>query len=50
MEQLAAHVSFDWIRLAVAKTDELLMLARRNIQKTIALDAWVLGLRAFVPL
>ena len=50
MEQLAARVSFDWIRLAVAKTDELLMLARRNIQKTIALDAWVLGLRALAPL
>ena len=45
MEKLAARVSFDWIRSAVAKTDELAGLLRRNIQKSIALDAWVLGLR-----
>ena len=45
LEQLAARVSFHWIRTAVAKTDELLMLARRNIQRSIALDAWVLALR-----
>jgi DNA polymerase-3 subunit delta' len=45
MEKLAARVSFDWIRAAVAGTDELAGLLRRNIQKSIALDAWVLGLR-----
>ncbi len=45
MEKLAAGVSFDWIRAAVAKTDELAGLLRRNIQKSIALDAWLLGLR-----
>ncbi len=46
MEQVAGRVSFDWIRRAVARTDELLMLSRRNIQKLIALDAWALALRA----
>ncbi len=45
LEMLAARVSFDWIRSAMAKTDELSGLLRRNIQKSIALDAWVLGLR-----
>ena len=46
LEPLAARVSFDWLRSAIAKTDELTGLLRRNIQKSIALDAWVLGLRA----
>jgi DNA polymerase III subunit delta' len=45
MEELAAKVSFDWIRTAVAKVDELLALLRRNIQKSIALDAFALELR-----
>ncbi len=45
MEELAAKVSFDWIRAAVAKVDELLSLLRRNIQKSIALDAFALELR-----
>ncbi|MCC7174681.1 MAG: AAA family ATPase [Bryobacterales bacterium] len=45
MEQLAGRVSFDWIRRAVARTDELLMLSRRSIQKIIALDAWVLAMK-----
>jgi DNA polymerase-3 subunit delta' len=45
MQKLAAGVSFDWIRSAVARTDELAGLLRRNIQKSIALDAWILGLR-----
>jgi len=42
---LAGQVSFEWIRRAVAKVDELSQLVRRNIQKTIALDALVLELR-----
>ena len=45
LEALASHVSFDWIRAAVKKTDELSGLVRRNIQKNIALDALVMELR-----
>jgi DNA polymerase-3 subunit delta' len=46
LEPLAQKVSFAWIRAAVKKVDELADLLRRNIQKTIALDALVLELRA----
>ena len=49
LEALAARVSFDWIRSAVSKTDELSSLLRRNIQKGIALDALVLSLRGVGP-
>jgi DNA polymerase-3 subunit delta' len=42
---LAARVSFEWLQRAVAKIDELAELVRRNIQKSIALDALVLELR-----
>jgi len=45
LEGLAARVSFDWIRAAVRQADELSALVRRNIQKTIALDALVIHLR-----
>jgi DNA polymerase III subunit delta' len=45
IEALASHVSFDWIRAAVKKIDELGELLRRNIQKNIALDALVVELR-----
>jgi DNA polymerase-3 subunit delta' len=45
LEDLARQVSFRWIRGAVRKTDELAELVRRNIQKSIALDAMVVGLR-----
>jgi len=45
IEALASHVSFDWIRAAVRKVDDLGELLRRNIQKNIALDALVLELR-----
>jgi len=38
-------VSFDWIRAAVARIDELADLLRRNIQKSIALDAFASALR-----
>ena len=45
LEPLANSVSFDWIRAAVKKTDELSELVRRNIQKSIALDALAVELR-----
>jgi DNA polymerase-3 subunit delta' len=46
LESLAGRVSFDWIRNAVVKMDELVEFMRRNIQKSIALDAFALELRA----
>jgi DNA polymerase-3 subunit delta' len=46
LEALAARVSFEWIRAAVRQADELSALVRRNIQKSIALDALVIHLRA----
>ncbi len=45
LEPLARKITFTWIRAAVKKTDEILELVRRNIQKTIALDALILELR-----
>jgi DNA polymerase III subunit delta' len=45
LEPLAQRVSFAWIRRAVARLDELVEFARRNIQKTIALDAVIMELR-----
>jgi DNA polymerase-3 subunit delta' len=46
LEPLARRVSFDWIRAAVARIDELAHLLRRNIQKSIALDAFAAALRS----
>ena len=40
LEAIAQRISFDWLRRAVEKVDELVELVRRNIQKSIALDAW----------
>jgi DNA polymerase-3 subunit delta' len=45
LEPLAQSVSFAWIRTAVKKVDDLVELLRRNIQKTIALDAFILEMR-----
>jgi len=45
LDELAARVSFDWIRTAVRRADEISGLVRRNIQKNIALDALVMELR-----
>ena len=45
LEGLSRVIEFEWIRKAVRKTDELLDLLRRNIQRGIALDAWVVELR-----
>jgi DNA polymerase-3 subunit delta' len=42
---LAESVTFEWLRKAVSKIDELVEMMRRNIQKGIALDALVLELR-----
>ncbi len=48
LETISRQVSFDWLRTAVTKVDELVELLRRNIQKAIALDALALELRAVV--
>ena len=45
IEPLAARVSFEWLRAAVARVDEMADLLRRNIQKSIALDAFAAALR-----
>jgi DNA polymerase III subunit delta' len=46
LETISSHVSFEWIRKAVNKVDDLVELLRRNIQKSIALDAFALELRS----
>ena len=45
LEALAKRTSPAWIGTAVKKVDEVVELLRRNIQKTIALDALILELR-----
>lgn len=45
LAKISKAVSFLWIRSAVKKLDELAELVRRNIQKTIALDALIIELR-----
>ena len=46
LQGVAQRVSFEWLRAAVKQIDELVELARRNIQKSIALDALVVELRS----
>jgi DNA polymerase-3 subunit delta' len=46
LDQLARRVSFDWLGCAVTRVDELVELARRNIQKSLALDAFAVQLRS----
>ena len=46
LKKIAEAVSFEWIKAAIAHVDELVRLLRRNIQKSIALDAMVMELRA----
>ena len=46
LDTLTGKVEFDWIRRAVKQVDEIAMLIRRNIQKTIALDALIMALRS----
>lgn len=45
LEALSAKVSFEALRKITARVDELVDLARRNIQKSIALDALAVGLQ-----
>ena len=45
LEAVARKVSFGWIRSAVKKVDDLAALIRRNIQKSIALDALIVEWR-----
>ncbi|HEV3332483.1 MAG TPA: AAA family ATPase [Bryobacteraceae bacterium] len=45
LEILAGKLEFQWIRKAVGQVDEIAELVRRNIQKTIALDALIVELR-----
>jgi hypothetical protein len=44
LEALAGKIEFEWIRTAVAKLDDLVEFARRNVQKTIALDSVIMEL------
>lgn len=45
LETLAEAVDFTWLNRAVRKLDETIEFSRRNIQKTIALDAFAAGMR-----
>jgi len=45
LDAVARKVSFNWIREAVKRVDDLAGLIRRNIQKSIALDALIVELR-----
>ena len=49
LEAVASRVDFRWIEQAVRRVDELVEQLRRNIQKSIALDALVVELRALAP-
>ncbi len=49
LEPIAGAVSLLWLRRAVALTDEMARLLRRNIQKGVALDAFAVELRDMVP-
>jgi DNA polymerase-3 subunit delta' len=44
LQAIAHKVSFDWLRRAIQKVDQLVELVRRNIQKSIALDAWAVDM------
>ena len=46
LEAVARRVSFDWLRKASGRAVELVELARRNIQKQLAFDAFVVALRS----
>jgi DNA polymerase-3 subunit delta' len=46
LDALTGKVEFEWIRRAVKRVDEIALLIRRNIQKTIALDALIMELRS----
>jgi DNA polymerase III subunit delta' len=42
---ISKRVNFSWIERAVRCVDELVLMVRRNIQKTAALDAMIINLR-----
>jgi len=46
LDAIASKVGFEWIRKAVVSLDDLVEFARRNIQKSIALDSLIVDLRA----
>lgn len=46
IEALAGRVDFEWLRRAIARVDELVELGRRNIQRSIAFDAFAASLRS----
>ena len=46
LTRVSRKVSFDWVRTAVGRVDELMTLVRRNIQKSISLDALAVSLRS----
>ena len=50
LTRLASRVSFAWIREAIAFTDELIGLQRRNVQKGPSLDQGVMRLRRVVAI
>jgi hypothetical protein len=45
LSTLAKGLSFAWLEAAAKALDELVQMARRNIQKTAALDAMIIKLR-----
>jgi len=46
LQTLASKVTFNWLKAAVERTDALVDLGRRNIQKPLALDAFAVELRS----
>ena len=45
LTMLARRIDFEWLRKAVEKTDELVDLQRRNVQKGLSLDRFVVTQR-----
>ena len=45
LAKLASRVNYTWIREAIAFTDELIGLQRRNVQKGPSLDQGIIRLR-----
>lgn len=48
LRKLAATVSFDWLREAVERVDEMVSLQRRNVQKGPTVDNFVVSQRGLV--
>ena len=42
---MAVRVSFEWLERAVRCVDELVLMVRRNVQKTLAMDSIIINLR-----